>query len=420
MTRHRQHNSDQNNNTVLLFLICLLILSLIVMGAFFSGLIPWGQQKQLPASPPPVLYGDVEFHTGWIDDQDAVKTSLISVEQIQGFIAKWAEVFVEEEDNDHPVFLWATEEKVLGKMLPSWNQGQIGSCVAHGWGRACQDLILIQIVAGGKEEWPGAEVCRETIYGGSRVEAGHDGGGGDGSTGGWAAQWCSEWGVLFYKKYGNVDLADGYNVSRCKQYGSRGVPDELESVAKEHPVKGVAKVTSAEQAWQALGSGYPIPICSNVGFQSPLVDGFCKRSGSWAHCMEIRARFVHPTRGRCFVIQNSWGDYLAKEGGDPEIDVKGQGKVKLPQGCFGITSADADVILRQNDSYAISSFRGFPARKIDWLIKRPQIQENRYGRGQIKKDRHDIAAPWRRQGAGFGSHSGLEWLDRKQFAWERN
>lgn len=326
----------------------------------------------LATMPPSEPDFPVPYVPGWQDDPETVKETIAEIEKSQGFPADFGRVFLKDPfaDETSAVFFWTAEEKVLGKVLPSWNQGNVGSCVSFGWGRGSQDLILIQILATkNAEEWPGAEVATEPIYGGSRVEVGGGRIGGDGSTGAWAAKWVSDWGILFRKKYGNVDLTT-YDTTRCRAWGKTGVPNELEPVAKEHPVKGVAVVSTASQAWDAIGSGYPIPCCSNVGFQSPLKEGYCARKGSWAHCMTFRGRFVHPSKGKSFIIQNSWGDYL--KGGDPKIEVKGAGSVTLPQGCFAITEADAEAILRQRDSYAISSFRGFPARKLDWLIRHPR------------------------------------------------
>lgn len=332
---------------------------------------------------------------GWTaPSEEERKAALAAISAKQGFPADSLKAVAAkamyELDDGRSVFMWDAEVKVLKLTapLPAWNQGQIGSCVSHGWGRGCQDLLLSQIASGAAEEWPGAEVCREAIYGGSRVQSGHDGGGGDGSTGSWAAQWVTQdGGVVFYLKYPGEDLTNGYQVSRCKQWGSRGCPSDLVPTAKEHPVKSAAMVKTSDDVWAALGSGYPVPICSGVGFQSPLVDGFCARRGSWAHCMEVRGRFNHPQKGKCFVIQNSWGDYLKSQewhaylattglkaiqfvgAGNNVIATTDRGDVTLPQGCFGVTAADMDVIVRENDSYAISGFKGFPAQNIDWFAQ---------------------------------------------------
>lgn len=319
---------------------------------------------------------------GWIDDPEAVVKALGDIEKKQGFapyFARFAQAAAEQ-DNNEPVFLWDAETKVLGKTLGSWDQGNIGSCVANGWGRAVQDLALVQIAGGAPEKWAGAEVCREAIYGGSRVQVGGGRIRGDGSVGAWAAKWVQEdsGGTLFYLPYPGHDLTSGYSVQRCRQWGDRGCPKELIPIAREHPVKGVALVTTADECWTALGSGYPIPVCSGVGFQSPLRDGFCVRRGSWAHCMEVRGRFMHPTKGRCFVIQNSWGDYLRSTDANAMIDVQGRGKVRIPEGCFAITASEMQAIAREKDSFAVSAFKGFPGRKPnDWIIRANPAPERR-------------------------------------------
>lgn len=240
----------------------------------------------------------------------------------------------------------------------------VHNCVSFGWGRACQDLLLGEIAAGDMEEYPNAQVATEPIYGGSRVEVGGGRIGGDGSVGAWAAEWVRRWGILFRLKYGEVDLTS-YNEKRCREYGRYGCPDELEPVAKEHPVQTVAMVRSGPEAWSAIGNWYPIPVCSDRGFTTTLREGFCEPSGNWNHCMTIRGKFVHPTKGKSFVIQNSWGGYL---NGEKMIkDVHGV-EHELPEGCFATTMNVVDAMMRQEDSFAISNFKGFPSRKLSWYI----------------------------------------------------
>lgn len=267
-------------------------------------------------------------------------------------------------DDDKTVLFWKNEERVLGKLLDCWNQSSVGSCVSHGWGRGVQDLMLHEIAAGEPEEWPGAEVCREAIYGGSRVEVGGGRIRGDGSVGEWAAKWVKNWGIILYAKYGSVDLTDGYRVDRCRKWGDSGCPDALEPEAKKHPVTDVALVMTAAEAWAAVGGGKPVAVCSDVGYDSPLVEGFCRRSGSWAHCMVVRGRFLHPTRGKSFVIGNSWGDYLAGRG-DPTVRTADAGDVRLPPGSFAVTAADLESMLRQQDSYAMAGLTGWRKTRVD-------------------------------------------------------
>ena len=312
---------------------------------------------------------------GWVEPTQAERSAaLAAIKENQGGLdpdfSKLAQAALAAVDADDPVFFWEAELKVLKKTLPVWRQGDIGSCVSHGVGRAVQDTILSEIAGGEPETWPGAEVAREPIYGGSRVQIGGGQIRGDGSINAWAVAWVQKYGVVFYQKYPSVDLSDGYSVSRCRDYGQRGCPKALEEEARKHPIKTAALVKNANEMWIAIGNGFACCIASQVGFDSKQIEGFCARRGSWAHSMDVAGRFLHPTKGKCFVVRNSWGDYLA--GGDNWIAVVGRaGKVQLPPGCFAVTANEMDAVAAAGDSFALSGFVGFPRRKIDWFIIGP-------------------------------------------------
>lgn len=313
-----------------------------------------------------------ERHFGWHHRPEDVRAVLYELERTQPVMpyASIAASHLKRADDDRPVLLWKAEEKVKGGEQPSWDQGQVGTCVSFGWGRGTNDL-LYGMVARGVSDKPPADVATEPIYGGSRVEVGGGRISGDGSVGAWAAKWVSGWGLLFRQPYlsGKWNLSK-YSEQLSRHWGYYGVPDELEPVCKEHPVKTVALVQKASEAWSLLGNGYPIPICSGVGFDSPLVEGFCERSGSWGHCMLLRGRLIAKRRGKnlkAFVIQNSWADYLAGQG-EPYV-TDGDGKrVKLPQGCFCVDEATVDLILSEQDSFSISDAIGFEVRELDWYL----------------------------------------------------
>lgn len=241
------------------------------------------------------------------------------------------------------------------------------NCVSFGWGRGANDLLNI-MAAAGVISLPEAEVATEPIYGGSRVEVGGGRIRGDGSVGAWAAKWCLNWGLLLRKIYSKYSL-ERYSESLSRQWGRSGVPDELEPIAKQFPIKSVAQCNSVEEAWKGLGSGYILPICSNVGFASPYVDGFCARKGSWNHCMVVRGRVVAKHRGsntRAYACQNSWGGYIK---GEPYFTDADGNRERLPEGCFLMTENDLGAILRQTDSFLISDVQGFPRRDpMDWFI----------------------------------------------------
>lgn len=312
---------------------------------------------------------------GWHNDQKAVWDAVDYLEAKTDngrAVFRLAAPSLIDQAADDPVFFWEGERKVLGGVLGSWHQLSVGSCVSFGCGRAVQDLILWEIAAGASgETWPGHQVATEPIYGGSRVEIGGGAlrGRGDGSVGAWAARWVKEYGVLIRKQYtvGNVafDLTS-YDEERCRLWGEQGCPDQLEPEARLHPVTAVAMVQNAGDLWAAIGGGKPCSVASNQGFTTTLVDGFCSPQGEWAHQMCFRGRFVHPTRGRSFVIQNSWGKYLS---GAAQIRVQtaaGQQVVDLPDGCFGCDWETADRMVRQQDSFAYAGMKGWQGVKLTW------------------------------------------------------
>lgn len=267
-------------------------------------------------------------------------------------------------DDDKPALLWLAEEKAKGGEQPSWDQGEVGTCVSFGFGRGVNDLMYVQ--AGGSK-LASPDVATEPIYGGSRVEVGGGRISGDGSVGAWAARFVREWGVLFRQPYGRHDLSR-YSERLSREWGNRGVPDELEPTCREHPVRTVALVKTPQEAWALLGNGYPIPVCSTVGFETPLTEGFCVPAGNWPHCMLLRGRLLAKYRGsvvKAFVVQNSWADYLQ---GEPYVVGADGTRVKLPEGCFAITDTWLSYILRDEDSLALSDFVGFEPRELDWLF----------------------------------------------------
>jgi len=256
---------------------------------------------------------------------------------------------------DH-VFLWESDRKVLGSVLPPKNQGSVGSCVSFGTNTAIRRTMLTEIMMGEAEEFK--DIVEEVTYGGSRVEIGGGRISGDGSVGGWAAEFVKRWGVVSRGSYGNYDLSN-YSESRCREFGRSGVPSDLEVVAKAHPVKNITQVMSWNEAKKALASGYGIAICSNQGFSMKRdAKGICRPSGSWAHCMALDGYFIE--NGREYGhIENSWG-------ADAHTGPVGWGEPNTAG--FWTDAETIDRMLRQDDSWAFSAVDGFPARKINWLL----------------------------------------------------
>lgn len=268
-------------------------------------------------------------------------------------------------DADAP--LWRLANKGRGKGIPVRDQGQVGSCVSFGFAAAVEYTMAAQNSIGKqRQELP--DICQEAIYAGSRVEV--NGGrvpfNGDGSTGAWGAKWLeTTGGALARGVYGSHDLS-AYDQSRCKQWGSKGVPDDLEPLARKHKAD-CALVASAAEAKSALSQGYAISVCSNQGFDSNKdaqgrctrdADGFLAARGSWGHCMCIIGyRADKPG----FLILNSWGPNWVK-GPKGKFD-------DIPDGSFWATEAVVERMLKQQDSYAVANAEGFRRRKLspdDW------------------------------------------------------
>lgn len=240
-----------------------------------------------PVIPPPPVFDPAEVSQGWVRDDDQVAALVAALpDGEKRFADTPAGRAALGPDDD--VYLWDAARSVAGDVLPARDQGQVGSCVAFGTAAAVEHLLMIQIARDrrdGRRAGEFRELATEVVYGGSRVEVGGGRIRGDGSVGAWAARWVKEWGVVPRGTHGRHDLTR-YDEARCRQYGARGVPDELEPLARESPVKAVSQVRTAAEAVQALRQGYPLIVCSDQGFDMARgSDGFAAPRGTWMHCV---------------------------------------------------------------------------------------------------------------------------------------
>lgn len=288
---------------------------------------------------------------GWVDDPDAVA----EITALQPYETFGDTPAGQVEDVPAFVFGWKVYEKVMGKSWPARSQGQVGSCVSFGTVAAIEYTMVSEIARGEPEAF--SPLSQEVIYAGSRVEVGRGRVRGDGSVGAWAAEFVKQWGVLPREIVGKYDLRE-YNEKRCREWGNTGVPDDIEPLAKLHPIHGVTKVTTVEQAQRAIASGYGISVCSNQGFTMRRDEkGFATATGRWAHCMAIIG--YQTDKGLSFWICNSWGTNTMTGpvgAGDPP-----------PCGFWAEGSVVARM-LAAGDSWAFSDAVGFPAKSIPWII----------------------------------------------------
>lgn len=307
-----------------------------------------------------------EVSFGWVEDKEAV--AKIS----QGLAFKvFSDTPAGQADEPLPkaVYLWHAYKQLTGRNPPEKNQNPVGSCVSFGTNNAIERTMAVQIAMKKLHE-EFKFICEEVTYAGSRVEVGGGRIGGDGSVGAWAAKFVKDWGVVAREKVlnGKYDLSK-YDPTRCRDWGKRGVPDDLEPLAREHSVHEITQVKSWEEAKRALANGYGIAICSNQGFTMQRdARGIARASGSWAHCMCLDGYHVDSDGKEYGHIENSWGA-TAHTGpvgwGDPS-----------PAG-FWADSATIDRMVKYDDSWAFSAVKGFPKQRIDWSVQAPMPERKR-------------------------------------------
>jgi len=308
----------------------------------------------------------MSYQQGWIDRPDEVDAVLATL-PMPRFCTAAPGLTGTSKGKD--ALFWRAEEKVLGKRLPANHQTR-GTCVSQGFGRGAQDVKLIDIAIHKEpEEWRG-EVATEPIYAGSRVEVGRGqlGANEDGSVGAWAAKWVQDWGILLRQKYGKWDFTRPDD-ELAAQLGSprAGVPDELEPIAREHPIKTVSLAKTGEEAADGLSNWYPLPICSSQGFTEVRdSNGFCKPKGTWYHCMVGRGFCTVKGNRPAVPIQQSWGN-LSPTGND-KVTLESGEDIILPEGVFLVDLEVIDKMVRQGDSFLLSGFVGFPSQQLDHVL----------------------------------------------------
>lgn len=249
----------------------------------------------------------------------------------------------------------------------------IGDCVGHGYKRMTDYLAVIQMhmqlktTFGDTMQYGDPEVEQlksqlleefqetscEAIYALSRVEVGTmDGSYSDGSVGAWAAKAIQDYGTISWKALQAAGLSGTYDHNRAKQWGAKGLPNELESVARQHLVKVVTPVRNFKEAAALCQNGYTIAICSDRGFTTQRDNqGFCQPSGTWNHCMMLSSsRWDRPG----LLCHQNWG----------RNNPSGPKYKDQPDNTFWVDAKVVDYILAQNDSFTGSGLMGYPVQNL--------------------------------------------------------
>lgn len=290
-------------------------------------------------------------HFGWIKRPDQVEKFLATLQQP---LFADAGANLRDTGKGKTVLLYEAARKVMGQDLDPGPQ-KIGDCVSWGWGGSVDLLACVEVLAGEAESFSWAQrTCTEAVYALSRVEYGQsDGSYEDGSVGAWAAEAAAKGGYIGRDRLGE------YDPKRAKEWGAKGLPDDIEPDAKKHTVKTVSLCKSYEEARDLIANGYPVPVCSGQGFSMTRDDkGYCRPQGTWMHCMKFVG--VNDAGSRpALLCAQSWGK---------QSPTGPKGEHDIPDNSWWVDAQTATRMLNDGDSYAIAGFNGYQARTLDWLI----------------------------------------------------
>jgi hypothetical protein len=248
--------------------------------------------------------------------------------------------------------LWETARKILGTDTPNYPQAT-ADCTAFS-AKNCTEYLQFYPIANGERA-----VFKRTFppyfYGASRVligqkRLGYQGG----SLGVWQAQAAMKYGALAI----DSPQCPSYSGKISDQWGINGPPDDLIPIGQEHLVKNTALIRSWDELVMALLNGYPVSVCSSVGFSMlPDQEGFHERGPQWNHamtCIGVNNGTIKGKRQYAAIL-NNWGDV---HGNLVDFD----SCEPWPKGTLRVQRKDIEDMLAANDSYAYSIFSGFPAQ----------------------------------------------------------
>lgn len=278
------------------------------------------------------------------------------------------------------VLLYQYLQKEIGEIVPHrqmYPDGRAGEgdCGAQAGSLGCDVLAAVNIHMLGRNEKFVGKTSTEMLYAYSRNEIG--GGvlkGSGGSRGIWIAE-AAKHGILHRIKYerdGNsIDLS-GYDVDRSIKYRDLGMPDWLEPIAKEHPVREFTQVNSGREALDAVAAGQVVLLSSSYafgdrrddqGFTAPLLGG--QRRTKWGRFLVPNSR---PEWWHCMLLAGRV-NFNGREGGTVlnSAGVWNQGPQPndLPDGGFNVEIQYLDMMVKDwGDCYALSSYDGHEAALI--------------------------------------------------------
>lgn len=310
---------------------------------------------------------------GWVESPRLV-AALIERLPFQTLAQAGPEIMSADDDTDF--FLFENEARYIKQFLdaglpPPWPTDKIGQttyfknphqlrgdCTSHGAGGGIEALQLTRIMLRNINETFNL-VSSEALYGGAVVTI--MGWRGDhGAYTGAPLEYAIKHGFLARKVYGEgrsaIDLTR-YDGDKALQYCKTGVPSTLLEPQKQHTLKTIVPVKNFEEARALVRQGYPLSVGSNQGFTTTRdKDGFCRPSGTWAHC----TAFVGTRGGRRpgMAYRQSWGPKMPD--GPKTIILDDGRELDLPEGIFFVEPEVFNKMCR-SEAFALSDSDGFPA-----------------------------------------------------------
>lgn len=219
-------------------------------------------------------------------------------------------------------------------------------CTSHATRNAAEISRCVEIENGEPEAFR-ARLATEAIYG----YRGHTGGGMSTHR---ATEFVCRYGLLLRQDYGFIDLSK-YDFSIGERWGWDGPPEEVLDEAAEHNCRYYARITTVEEARDALAAGFGLHCGSQYGNDGTRnARGVARRSGSWNHDMAWGAA-DETGDDLYFLVLQSWGAW--NRGGHPEWG-------PIPSGSFLIPSDDAEWMIRTGTCWAVGDVNGFEPRKL--------------------------------------------------------
>lgn len=247
------------------------------------------------------------------------------------------------------IFLYNYVRSALRFQIIPHYQGDNPDCVSHAGGLGIEFVQAIQHFLNGNI-WYGP-IATEILHAGTRkiISPKSRGRKLRDKDGGISVHelilFLKEYGVLFRRKYQDFNFIK-YDYKNCLQL-LRSIPSSLLEECKKHSIQTFSKVTTWEEARDAIFNLQPVIVGSKVGFEHAKrdKDGFAKPRGEWNHAWILIGIKDRGRKGGC--LMSSWGKNWIK---GPKIHGQPEGSIWI----------DADVlhqmVKQYGDSYAISNF----------------------------------------------------------------